>query len=451
MSSHLLRRALRPYRRREWFLRFLREYFRFAAGLLLLGIAPRLLWYAGRTSLRPAWTIALAFATALPVALVMAERRPRRPYARLDKAAGTRFLFATVAEILKAKRDESTLTPVEDAIISRAVRAIKSRRPREDVPLTIPRTVFLVPLVLLLYSAVALATLSRSGREWTHPPVAATGPPPQSAPEAPRDSGAELAEELALLNELLDTRPEAKDFVFRSDEVPELPEGPLRKLGAGDLAAPGGEFTDAVDGSPEGRGVLEALPSDDDSPLVRLPGEGAGPSGGEGSEPSGPTNGAAAGEVETGERSAEREGNGAGSRGEPPEESSGDAGRPAESPGGTGSPGDESGEGRSGGGNPGTGLAEKEAGEAPPDLSDTIKELVELPRGPRGNAFLELFARELAGSAAAATDSPAGDGDFERQVQRAIARSDVPPELRGMIRDYFVGIVGAGRVEEESP
>lgn len=350
------------------------------------------------------------------------------------------------------------LGEIEWALRNRAEAVVPRVRVEKTYPWRVPVQGYFIPLVVLALVLLSLFLQTLQGELEPNPwlgyaqELRERADAMARAAEGERDQeGAALARELSELAEMLESRPTEKETQERIARLlPRLQEG-MRRLGATDLItdpeAPKTGRPESGDqsgtlraGRQEGKGV-PVLPDDlgaaGDSPRSDSAIE----------EPLGEVSKELEATQETLEQLQESL-SGEDQTRETPHEGGEEQDHAA-----AGNPG-------RGGGRKGEGLEEEEPSEpggagfdagdrAVADLAEeesmrlegAVQKLLELPgSGIEPESFAELFAREAPGAPKTALTPEESRAGFRRQVEEAVDRSQIPGELRGMVRDYFLRI-----------
>lgn len=351
----------------------------------------------------------------------------------VDRFYDAGYLVPTAWDLLTTG---STVTDAESYTIERSLARLERCDPASVVSIVVPRRIVLLPAAVI--SAVLISLLFpvvEDDASWEGPFVERFSPTRRE--ESGDDAVARLAEELDAIRGARESRP-------RSEETPSADGGDIptldpsmRRLGAGDLLdeTPGGE---RYEGELLSRGLLRSMPEEEGSSWVRPPrdgdSEGEGTRGEEGAaeHDSSAAEGAPDEQSDSGGSGPDRsDGEGGGAvdpRGD------GDSGGPRSTEGygeeGTGGSGNRPGEGEDGGG-------------GAPDDRDALRLAYtpfDLPMNTEEADHSELTARAAPDGEAGRSPDSAPVVDYDRVETRLAARTNLPAEVRGYVRDYFLEI-----------
>lgn len=412
--------------------------------------------------------LALAVPSALVLLLIAADALLARPDPRLllwdaDSAHQGHHTLPAALGTLHSRVSETESTEETREIAAALRNRAESLAPRVRVentyPWRIPLQGYLIPLAAL---ALVLLTLFLNTAQEQPQPNPWLGYAQElrersetiaRAAEAEQDrSGAALARELSELAEMLESRPTEKETQERITRLlPRLQQG-MRRLGATDLITdPETPRAGRMEGGDQS-GSLRARRQEEGEGVPVLPdgldGSGDAPRSDSAMKES---LGEVSKELEAAEETLEQlqeSLSGDDQSGRTPDERRDESDRAAgNSPGSGGgrdgeSPGEEEAREPGGAGFDAGDEAVADLGEEESErLSGTVEQLLELPQSEgAAESFTELFAREAPGAPESNLTPEETLTAFERQVEEAVARSQIPGELRGMVRDYFLRI-----------
>lgn len=455
--SELIERLRSRWRLVRTLHRFLRAEFYALLASAVLFVPARLVGTPGQI------TLALLLPTAVVTLFLGIEfLRHRRPALQLlwdaDTAHEGHHTLPAAYGTLSRAAGQTEASNIGVAVRRRAEELIPRVREEKTYPWRIPLEAYFIPVTFLALLLLFLFLQSVEGDARPNPWLGyaqeleeRAEAMARAAEEKQDREGAALARELSALAEMLETRPTEKETQERIARLlPQLQEG-MRRLGATDLitdpatpqtgSAEEGEESGTLRAGREQGGSLPVLPDElGDSGDAQRTEPGAGEPLGEVAKDLEAASEALEQLQESlsgGDRSGEQPENGGyedeRSAGNTPGGGGGRAGDP-EAP-------DEQSE---------PGGAGREAGEdAAPDLGQeeservagAIQRLLELPESEGSpERFTELFAREAPGTPRSGLSPERITPAFERQVEEAVADAPIPPELRGLVRDYFLRI-----------
>ena len=453
----LIRRLEGRWRTVRGLHRFLRA--EFYALLVSLGffVPARLLGTPGQITLSLLLpTTVVAFL--LLVDTIRSRRSPLQLLWDADNAHGGHHTLPAAFGTLSIPEERREQAGIGEAVRRRAEELMPRVREENTYPWRIPLEAYFIPVAILGILLLSLFLESVDRGAPPNPWLGYAQELQERAEEMARAAervqdreGAALAKELAALAEMLETRPTEKETQERIARlIPQLQDG-MRRLGATDLITDPASPQSGVAEEAEQSGTLRAGREQSEGVPV-LPDD----LGGTGDAPRSESGrGEPLGEISKDLEAAsealeqlQESLSGANQTGEaPPQQAESDERAAGNTPGrGSGNAGEaeeEADESEPGGAGFDAGdeavadLAEEESDR----VAGAVQRLLELPRSEREpESFTELFAREAPGTPHSALSPEETLPAFRRQVEEAVASSPIPPELRELVRDYFLRI-----------